>query len=296
MAVKIGSGPDAWAIWHTYHPDQVPWERFLDEVVEAGYQWIESGVYGYLPTDPPTLRAELDRRGLNMTATTIHTGRLEDPGDWPRLERAVVRAGEFAAAMDMKHIVLIGESYVERWTKKQVAPKELDETGWRRLIETTHKVAEMTVSRFGVPIAFHPHVESHVETPEQTEAFLEQTDADLVSICHDVGHHAYRGGDSVGFYRKHHGRISYLHLKTMDAAKLARVNAEAIPYETAVEMGTFCEPAEGIVDFAALGEALSDLDYDGWATVEHDSLMPPSDTLLPLGKRTRTYLREVGVG
>ena len=40
----------------------------------------------------------------------------------------------------------------------------------------------------------------------------------------------------------------------------------------------FCEPAAGVVDFAALGEALRDLGYDGWATVEHDILLPPSDT------------------
>ena len=296
MTVTIGSGPDAWGVWHTYHPDQVPWERFLDEVVEAGYFWIESGVYGYLPTDPFKLRAQLDQRGLNMTATTIHEGRLEDPEDWPKLERAVIRAGEFAAAMNMKHIVLIGESYVERWTKKQVMPKELDETGWSRLIETTHRIAEMTISRFGVPIAFHPHVESHVETSEQTEVFLEQTDAELVSICHDVGHHAYMGGDPVKFYRKHHSRISYLHLKTVEESKMDQVNAEAIPYETAVEIGAFCEPHEGIVDFEALGKALSDLEYNGWATVEHDALMPPSDTLLPLGKRTRAYLRKAGIG
>ena len=58
----------------------------------------------------------------------------------------------------------------------------------------------------------------------------------------------------------------------------------------------FCEPAAGVVDFAALGEALRDLSYDGWATVEHDMLMPPGDAMLSPTKRTRTYLREVGVG
>ena len=35
-------------------PKQPPWRQFLDEVSEAGYEWIELGPYGYLPTDLPT--------------------------------------------------------------------------------------------------------------------------------------------------------------------------------------------------------------------------------------------------
>ncbi|MBP5941367.1 hypothetical protein [Streptomyces acidiscabies] len=37
--------------------------RATDELAEAGYQWLELGPYGYLPTDPQKLRAELEARG-----------------------------------------------------------------------------------------------------------------------------------------------------------------------------------------------------------------------------------------
>ena len=55
--VKIGSAPDSWGVWFAEDPKQIPWQRFLDEVAEAGYEWIELGPYGYLPTDLNTLRA-----------------------------------------------------------------------------------------------------------------------------------------------------------------------------------------------------------------------------------------------
>src|SRR2546425_12847708 len=50
--LRIGSAPDSWGVWFPDDEQQVPWRRFLDEVTEAGYEWIELGPYGYLPTDP----------------------------------------------------------------------------------------------------------------------------------------------------------------------------------------------------------------------------------------------------
>ena len=40
-------------------PNQTSYTRFLDEVADSGYQWIELGPYGYLPTDPKKLSDEL---------------------------------------------------------------------------------------------------------------------------------------------------------------------------------------------------------------------------------------------
>ena len=57
--LRIGTAPDSWGVWFPDDPKQVPWDRFLDEVVKAGYTWIELGPYGYLPTDPHLLEDEL---------------------------------------------------------------------------------------------------------------------------------------------------------------------------------------------------------------------------------------------
>jgi inosose dehydratase len=54
--LRLGSCPDSWGVWFPDDPGQTPWHRFLDELAEAGYRWLELGPYGYLPTDPARLR------------------------------------------------------------------------------------------------------------------------------------------------------------------------------------------------------------------------------------------------
>ena len=54
-------------------PRQTPWSRFLDELAGAGYDWLELGPYGYLPTDPARLQDELAARDLKVCRR--HRGR-----------------------------------------------------------------------------------------------------------------------------------------------------------------------------------------------------------------------------
>ncbi|HKB38864.1 MAG TPA: sugar phosphate isomerase/epimerase [Gemmataceae bacterium] len=295
MDVKVGTAPDNWGVWFPSDPRQTPWHRYLDEVAEAGYQWTELGPYGYLPTDLPTLRAELNKRGVQVTGTFVMP-HLEDRDAWPQIEKAVLSTGELLVKLDAKFLILIDDVYSDLFTGKQIRPARLDDPGWKQLIENTHRVANLAHDRFGLRTVFHPHAESHVEYEDQIEAFLEQTDPARVSLCLDTGHHAYRNGDPVSFMRKHHQRIPYLHLKSVDAAIRKRVADENIPFAIAVAQDMFCEPAKGAVDFAAFRDVLRDIDYRGWAIVEQDMYPAPFDKPLPIAKRTRAYLREIGIG
>jgi inosose dehydratase len=58
----------------------------------------------------------------------------------------------------------------------------------------------------------------------------------------------------------------------------------------------FCEPSRGAVDFAAFRDALREVNYDGWAVVEQDMYPAPFDKPLPIARRTREYLRNIGIG
>ena len=295
MNITIGSAPDSWGVWFPSDPQQTPWQRFMDEIVEAGYEWTELGPYGYLPTDLPTLRRELSSRGLKVTGT-FAMANVEEPSLWGELERQVLGAGERLAALDAKYLVLIDDTYTDLFTGEAIAPKRLDESAWGRFIETTHKVADIARDRFGLQLVFHPHAETHVEYEDQIEAFLEQTDPDRVSICFDTGHHAYRGGDPISFMHQYHDRIPYLHLKSIDPEIQKWVEAEGIPFAEAVKMDMFVEPSKGAVDFLAFRDLLQEIDYNGYAIVEQDMYPAPFDKPLPIAKRTREYLREIGIG
>lgn len=295
MEIKVGSAPDSWGVWFPSDPKQTPWSRFLDEIAEAGYEWTELGPYGYLPTDLPTLRAELEKRNLKVAAT-FALANLEDPAHWPGLEKQVLGAGELLAALGAKYLVLIDDSYTDLFTGELLTPRQLEGDAWQRLIDTTHKVADIARDRFGLTVVFHPHAETHVEYEAQIEAFLAQTDPDRVALCLDTGHHAYRGGDPISFMRRHHQRIPYLHLKSVDRAVQQKVEAEQIPFAKAVQGDMFVEPSQGAVDFLAFRDVLREIDFNGWAIVEQDMYPAPFDKPLPIAKRTRAYLRQIGIG
>ncbi len=295
MNIKIGSAPDNWGVWFPEDPKQLPWSRFMDEMVEAGYEWTELGPYGYLPTDIDVLKAELDKRGLRVSGT-FAMGDLADPAAWPGVERQVLGAGASLQALGAPFLVLIDGIYSDERTGEPLTAPRLDEDGWKRLVETTHKVAHIARDKFGLRTAFHPHAETHVEYEDQIERFIEETDPNLIEFCLDTGHHAYRGGDPVALMRKHHARIPYLHIKSVDRDVQRKVEAEKIPFAKAVGMDMFCELSKGAVDFLAFRDVLQDINYEGWAIVEQDMYPAPFDKPLPIAKRNRAYLREVGLG
>lgn len=295
MDIKIGSAPDSWGVWFPSDPKQTPWNRFMDEIAEAGYEWTELGPYGYLPTDLTQLRSELDKRGLKVSATFVMKA-LEEPALWPEIEKEVLGAGSLLAALGARYLVLIDDTHTNLFTGEPMAPSRLDAEGWQRLIETTHKVADLARERFGLAVVFHPHADTHVEYEDQIEAFLADTDPNRVSLCLDTGHHAYRRGDPVAFMRRHHKRIAYLHLKSVYRHMQQKVEVEKIPFAIAVGMEMFCEPSQGCVDFPAFRDVLREVNYSGFAIVEQDMYPAPFDKPLPIAKRTRAYLREIGLG
>ena len=295
MNLKIGIAPDSWGVWFASDPHQPGWQRCLDEIVASGYEWVEIGPYGYMPTDANRLRAELAQRGLKPVANAIE-GNLKQAEAWPALEHEAMAAGELLAALDAPYIILIDAPYSDFATGALREPPQLDDDGWRRMIDTTHRVAELVQGRFGLKLLFHPHAETHVETESQIERFLADTDPARVELCLDTGHHAYRGGDAVAFMRKHHARIPHLHLKSVDGAMMQRMKDEGIPYGAAVPLDLFCEPSRGIVDFPGLRDLLREIDYAGYGIVEQDMYPAPLDKPLPIAQRTRAYLRELGLG
>ncbi len=295
MNITVGSAPNSWGIEFAEDSNQVPWTRFLDEVAEAGYEWIELGPPGYLPIEYPTLSAELDKRGLKVCGTWVMRD-YEDESQWASIEEEVLAKGELLVALGAGFLVFIDDIYTDRVTSKQRLPAVLDQNAWRRLIEAIHKFAGLIRERFGLQLAFHPHADSHVEYEKQVETLLAQTDPGLVSLCLDIGHFAYRGGDPIDFIRRHHQRIPYMHLKNIDPVVRQKVEAKKIPFAEAVTMNMFCEPAHGVIDYLSLRDMLREVNYKGWVVVEQDMYPAPPDKPLPIAKRTRAYLRKIGIG
>jgi inosose dehydratase len=287
--LRLGSCPDSWGVWFPDDPAQTPWQRFLDELAEADYRWLELGPYGYLPTDPARLREEVDRRGLRVSGQAVF-GALHDPDRWQGDLRDARRVAELVTAMGASHVVLLPADAGPN-------PPELDPDQWRTLVDRTMELGRILKEEHGVAAVFHPHADSHVGIQPQIERFLDETDPASVNLCLDTGHVAYYQGDNLELIRKYPDRIGYLHLKQADPAVIEQVKTEGLRFAEAVRRGAMCEPPKGEPAMEALLDAVDrHLDRDLFAIVEQDLYPCDPDDPLPIATRTCMYFRQLGVG
>jgi len=298
VRLRLGTCPDSWGVWFADDPLQTPWQRFLDEVAEVGYRWLELGPFGYLPSDAGRLTDELGRRGLAVAGGTVHGfSGLHRPGDWPDIERVTRQVSELTAAVGGRHVIFVPvPGYRDDKTGAFLEPAELDPSQWRTMIRATDQLGQIVAEEYGLRLEFHPHADSHVETQAQTERFLDDTDPRYVSLCLDTGHLAYRHADNVALINRYPDRLGYVHIKQMDPAIVAKADREGLAFGQAVAIGASCEPPSGEPVVEDVAKALRDLDRDLFVVVEQDMYPTDFDKPKPIAQRTYTYLRSVGIG
>ena len=63
--LQVANAPCSWGVIENIEGDRYDYARVLDEIAASGYAGTELGDWGFMPTDPALLRAELDKRSLN---------------------------------------------------------------------------------------------------------------------------------------------------------------------------------------------------------------------------------------
>ncbi|OJF14637.1 TIM barrel protein [Couchioplanes caeruleus] len=291
--LRLGSCPDSWGVWFADDPRQTPWQRFLDELSGAGYRWLELGPYGYLPTDPARLRDELAKRDLSCAGGTV-AGVGGPHKDFADVVAETRKVAELTRALGAENLIFVPvPGYRDDATGAYHEPAELSPERWRALVDNSNTLGRILAEEYGLAMRFHPHADYHVETQEQTERFLADTDPRWVSLCLDTGHLAYRGADVPALVRKHPDRIGYVHIKQMDRAVADRAAREDLPFGQAVAQGASVEPPAGAPDVPSVLTALGELDADLFVVVEQDMYPVDFDVPLPIATRTRAYLNSM---
>jgi inosose dehydratase len=290
----LGSAPDSWGVWFPADEYQVPYTRFLDELVEAGYTWFELGPYGYLPTDPRRLAEEVASRGLAVSGGTTF-GALHRPELWDDMLAHTRRVAALTAAAGAHHLVYIPPMYRDEKTGGYSEEPTLTAEQWRVLGAAADRLGRILLEEYDVRLCLHPHADSHIQTQQEIERFLDGTDPRYASLCLDTGHVAYGGGDNLDLIRRYGERIGYVHIKQMDPGVLAQVAAEKLSFGEAVKRGVCVEPPSGVPNPAVIVTALSTLDAELFVIVEQDLYPCAPETPLPIAVRTREYLVDRGL-
>lgn len=301
-ALRVGNAPCSWGTleFEGTQGDQIGYGRMLDELAETGYTGTELGDWGYMPTDPAVLGAELARRGLVMLGAFVPVALRDRPAHAPGAAAAVRTARLLAAvAADPKPFLVLADnngSVPERTQNAgRITPAMgLSEAEWRVFAEGADRVARAVLEETGLRTVFHHHSAGYVETPDEIARFLDLTDPRLVGLVFDTGHYSYGAGhyDVLAGLERFRERVWYVHFKDCQPEAAARARAEGWDYFTALRHGVFCELGRGGVDFPAVLAWLKGAGYSGYVLVEQD-VLPGMGSPKESARRNREYLRSI---
>jgi inosose dehydratase len=261
--LKIAGAPISWGVcevpgWgHQLTP-----QRVLAEMREVGLAATELGPEGFLPSQPSELTALLDSYGLSCVGVFAPVV-LHDAGHDPVSDIAAPLDALVACGANV--LVLAAATGTDGYDSRPV----LDDGQWATLLSNLDRLAATAAAR-GVLAVLHPHVGTMVETRDDVGRVLHGSQ---IKLCLDTGHLLIGGTDPLQLAREVPGRVAHVHLKDVDAALAARVQAGELTYTEAVRDGMYTPLGRGDVDIAGIVTALRDNGFDGWFVMEQDTIL-----------------------
>lgn len=305
--ICVGNAPCSWGTleFDGLEGERIGYAQMLDELTETGYTGTELGDWGFMPTGPDALRAELAKRGLTMLGTFVPVA-LEDREAHAAGVAGAVKVARLlaAAAGDPKPFLVLaddnGTDPLRTANAGRVTPDMmLDDDTWQAFAEGAETVAAAVRDETGLRTVFHHHCGGYVETPDEIARLLDLTEPELLGLVFDTGHYAYgAGGEDGGAVsaglERFACRIDYVHFKDCRPEVARQAKAENWDYFAAVRHGVFCELGQGCVDFGAALDWLRGQEYDGFICVEQD-VLPGMGVPRDSARRNRDYLRSIGL-
>ncbi|HNR34806.1 MAG TPA: TIM barrel protein [Candidatus Hydrogenedentes bacterium] len=304
-AIRVGNAPCSWGAleFESLEGESAGFRRVLDEMAATGYAGTELGDWGFMPTEPDRLRAELESRGMTLIGAFVPVA-LKEPALHAEGEAAALRVARLLAAAspgNRPFLVLADDNGTDPVRTKnagRIAPDMgLSDAEWEAFAEGTNRIARAVKAACGLRTVFHHHCGGYIETPDEVARLMAMTDPGVVGLVLDTGHYAYGAGNSdavIEALDRFADRIWHMHFKDCDPGVAARARAEKHDYFEAVGHGVFCELGRGCVDFGAVMERLNARAYAGWVVVEQD-VLPGMGTPMESARRNRAFLATLGL-
>jgi inosose dehydratase len=308
--IRIANAPVSWGAieFEGFEKEPIPYNVVLDEIAETGYAGTELGDYGFYPAEPATLRAELDRRGLELLGSYVGA-RLRTPEKLAEDREHALRVARLLAAATREtdrskgpFIVIAddnGADPMRTLNAGRITPEMgLPEEEWSGFAGRAEAIARAVREETGLRSVFHHHSAGFVETPAEVDRFLAETDPGVIGLVFDTGHYSYGAGEEgpsvLEAMDRWADRIRYIHFKDYSPEIARRARQEGWDYVQAIRAGVFSELGQGGVDFPGVVRWLRDRGYDGWAVVEQD-VLPGMGTPKESARRNREYLATLGL-
>ena len=265
MKLRLGMSPISWS--NDDLPQlggDTPLEVCLSETRQAGFVGTETG--GKFPKEPAALSAVLKDHDLALVSGW-YSGTLINNDLDAELDRIVDQLALFKAVG--ASVIVYGETFntVQNRQEKpltsrpRLADFDIAAYGRRLTALAEHCAAE------GVPLTFHHHMGTAVETEAEIDAVMKAT-GEAVGLLLDTGHLVFAGGDNASVISKHGARINHVHTKDIRGDILPSVYRGRDSFLDCVLRGVFTVPGDGMIDYDDVMQRLYDVGYEGWVIIE----------------------------
>ena len=286
MSVKFGIAPIAWS--NDDMPElggDTPLEQCLSEANEAGFLGIESG--GKFPKKSEELIPLLKKYNLNLCSGWYGANLRKNSVK----EEIILVRQQLKLFKDCKSPCIVfaevsGSIAGDQKRKLSTRP-QMKNDEWKDFCK---KISEMGkyLEGEGMPLAYHHHMGTVIETQKDTERLLENT-KDQVKLTLDTGHMLFAKGNSLELADIFKERLIHVHCKDMRENILKKSIKEDLSFREAFLEGAFTVPGDGCIDYKPLFNLLKKNNYSGWLVVEAEQ-DPNKANPLEYAKMGYTYL------
>ena len=265
MSVKLGIAPIAWS--NDDMPElggETSLEQCLDEASQAGFIGIESG--GKFPKTSKELLPKLNNYNLNL-CSGWYGGNLRQNST--NEEKQLIR-GQLDLFKDCNAPCIVfaevsGSIQGDPNRKLSTRP-QMDNEEWNSFCNKLSEMGKFLEGE-GMPLAYHHHMGTVIETHEDTIRLLENTD-DSVKLTLDTGHMLFAQGNSKKILEDFSSRIIHIHCKDIRKNVLDNSLENDLSFRGAFLDGAFTVPGDGCIDYKPLFDILKVKNYSGWLVVE----------------------------
>jgi inosose dehydratase len=308
QAIRVGNAPCSWGSleFEGMKGEGILYPQMLDELVETGYVGTEFGDWGFMPTAPDELRAELQRRGVSMVGAFVPVALKYAEAHEAGAAEAVKIAKLLAsvAEPDFAPFIVLADNNGTEAARTANAGRVTPDLGlsdqeWTTFAAGAERVARAVRQETGLRTAFHHHCGGYVETPDEIAELMRRTDPALLGLVFDTGHYAFGAGDRTGAaanegLARFSDRIWHMHFKDCSPGVAHEAGVQAWDYFQSVAHGVFCELGKGCIDFPFALDWMNARSYTGFVIVEQD-VLPGMGVPKESARRNRDYLKSIGL-
>lgn len=287
--VKLGIAPIAWT--NDDMPDlgaENTFEQCVSEMALAGFTGCEVG--NKYPRDTAVLKKALELRGMQICNAWFSSFLTTKPCE--EVEKDFIEHITFLKEMGAKVVGMSEQGHSIQGTDKPIfeAKYVMNDEEWDTLCTGINKLGKVAKD-MGIKLCFHHHMGTVVQTEEEIDRLMANTDPELFGLLFDCGHLAYCGEDYMSVLNKYADRIRHVHLKDIRPEKVEQVKREHLSFLQGVRLGTFTVPGDGVIDFKPIFDVLEKTGYEGYVLVEAEQ-DPAIANPLEYAIKARKYIAE----